>query len=174
MNNDNENNADNGFLLQLHMRTQQKAQEIANLLHEQQRLEMSIERAKEYFEQLNNFLKAEGQEPVTIKTTPHKGTGFGKPGNRSKSYPIRKIQWEGMSINEIVLHILNASPDVSFHSTEIASLIYEVEADADLKMVMQNIRSTTQRGVRDGLWERAERGRFKAKVNEQQGALVNN
>lgn len=173
MNSNNENHDDKGFLLQLHMKAQQKAQEYAELLHERQRLEMRIERTKEYFERLNDFLRAEGQETVPVKTTLYLGSGFGKPGNRSKAFPIRKSQWEGIGINEIVAHILNASPDVSFHPKEIASLIYEIESDSDLKMVMRNMRSSMQRGKRDGLWVRTGRAKYKAKVDEHQGALVN-
>lgn len=173
MNSNNGNNDDRGFLFQLHMRAQQKAQEYAELLHERQRLEMRIERTKGYVEQLNNFLKAEGQEPVQIKATPPKGSGVGKPGNRSKAFPIRRVQWEGMTMNQIVERILNTSPTVSFHPKEVAPLIYEIESDSDLHIVMRNLRSTMQRGDRDGLWERTGRAIFKAKVTEEQGALVN-
>ena len=173
MNSNNENHEDKGFLLQLHMRAQQKAQEYAELLHERQRLEMRIERTKEYFEQLNDFLKAEGQETVPVKTKLYLGSGFGKPGNRSRALPTRKVQWEGMSINQIVKSILNASPTVSFHPKDVALLIYEIESDSDLHMVMRNVRSTMQSGARKGLWERSDRAKYKAKVDEQQGALVN-
>lgn len=173
MNSNSGNNDDKGFLLQLHMRAQQKAKEYAELLHERQRLEMHIERTKGYVEQLNNFLKAEGQETISIKEPPRLGSGVGKPGNRSKALPIRKVQWEGMSINQIVERILNASPDVSFHHKEVAPLIFEIESDSDLRMVIRNLRSTMQRGAREGLWERTGRAQFKAKMTEQQGAFVN-
>lgn len=172
MNINNENNDDKGFLLHLHMRAQQKASEYAELLHERQRLEMRIERTKKYFEQLNNFLKAEGQEPVPMKATPHQGSGVGKPGNRSKAFPIRKMHWEGMTINQIIESILNASPDVSFHPKEVAPLIYEIQSDSDLYMVTRNVRSTMQRGAREGLWERTGRAKFRAKATVEQGKLV--
>jgi len=54
-NNDDGNQDDKDFLLQLHMRAEQKAKEYAELLHERQRLEMRIERTKEYVEQLPPF-----------------------------------------------------------------------------------------------------------------------
>jgi hypothetical protein len=173
MNIDNRNNEDKGFLLQLHMRAEIKAKEYAELLHQRQVLEMRIERAKEYLEQLNKFLMAEGQQPVSMKTVLITKSGVGKPGNRSKAFPIRKMQWEGMSINQIVERILNASPDVSFHPKEVASLIYEIQSESDLRMVMRNIRSTMQRGARDGLWERTDRAKYKAKATEKQGVFVN-
>ncbi len=171
--NNNKNHDDKGFLLQLHMRAQQKAKEYSELLHERQRLEMNIERAKEYLEQLNNFLKAEGEQPVAIRTMPYQGSAVGKPGNRSKAFPIRKAQWNGMGINEIIEHVLNVSQGASFNAREMASEIYEIQSESDLKMVMRNIRSYMQRGARGGMWERADRGKFKAKTVEKQGALVN-
>lgn len=173
MNGNSGNNDDKGFLLQLHMRAELKAKEYSELLHQRQDLERRIERAKEYLEQLNNFLLAEGQQPVSMKTVLLTKSGVGKPGNRSKAFPIRKMQWEGMSINQIVERILNASPDVTFQPKEIASLIYEIQSESDLRMVMRNIRSTMQRGARDGLWERTGRAKFKAKVIEKQGVFVN-
>ena len=171
-NNSNGNYDDKGFLLQLHMRAEQKAKELADLLHERQRLEMSIERTKAYVEQLNSFLKAEGEEPAHVKAIPHLGSAVGKPGNRSKALPIRKIQWEGMTINQIIEHILSASPNVSFHHTEIAPQIYEIQSESDLKMVTGNLRAAMQRGARDGLWERTGRAKFQAKETMEQGRLV--
>jgi hypothetical protein len=172
MNINDNNNDDKAFLLQLHMRTQQKSAEYAELLRERQRLEMRIERAKSYVEQLNNFLKAEGQEPVTVKTTLRQGNSVGKPGNRAKDFPLRSVQWEGIGINEIIGKILNKAPSVSFHNTDVAKQIYEIQSKADLNRVMHNVRSALQKGAREGLWQRADRGKYKAKVIERQGELV--
>jgi hypothetical protein len=168
----NTNNEDKGFLLQLYMRAERKAKEYADLLHERQRIEMKIERTREYIEKLNSFLKAEGEKPVSIKATPHLGSVVGKPGNRSKAFPIRKMKWEGMSINQIVESILNASPATSFHPKDVASGIYEIESDSDLQLVMRNTRSAMQRGAREGLWERTGRAQFRAKATEKQGELA--
>ena len=166
------NNEDKGFLLQLHMRAERKAKEYADLLHERQRIEMKIERTREYIEKLNGFLKAEGEKPVPIKATPHLGSIVGKPGNRSKAFPVRRIKWEGMTINQIVESILKASPATSFHPKEVASEIYEIEFDSDLQIVMRNTRSAMQRGAREGLWVRTGRAQFKAKVTEEQGTFT--
>ncbi len=166
-------NEDNGFLLQLSMRAEQKAKEYVELLHEQERLAMRIERTKVYLEQLNSFLRAEGQAPIHLKTTAGSRRGVGQPGNRSPKLPIRKIQWDGMTINEIIERILTTSLDASLHPKEVASLIYEIRSDSDLSMVIRNVRSSMQRGAREGLWEKTGRAMFKAKVTEQQGALVN-
>lgn len=172
MNSDSGNNDDKGFLLQLHMRAAQKAKEYAELLHERQRLEMRIERTKGYIEQLNNFLRAEGQETVSVKAASHLVSAVGKPGNRSKALPIRKMQWEGLSINQILECILNASPNVSLHPKEVAPQIYEIESESDLHMVTRNLRSAMQRGAREGLWERTGRAKFMAKAIIEQGTLV--
>lgn len=172
MNSNDGNYEDKGFLLQLHMRAQQKAKEYAELLHERQRLEMRIERTKGYIEQLNNFLRAEGQEPIPLKVTAGSRSGVGKPGNRSKAFPIRTVKWDGMTINQIVESILSASPTVSFHPKEVSPLIYEIESDSDLHIVMRNMRSTMQSGARKGLWERTGRAKFRAKATEEQGKLV--
>ena len=56
MNYNEGNQDDNGFVLQLIMRAQQKAKEYTEILHEQRRLEMRAERTKEYIEKLNNFI----------------------------------------------------------------------------------------------------------------------
>jgi|GEM_PF-3259402 len=169
----NGTNDDKGFVFQLHMRAQQKAQEYTELLHELQRLEVRIERTKQYVEQLNNFLVAEGQKPIHIRAISRSQSPVGKPGNRSKRMPVRKVKWEGMSINDIIIQILNNSPDFSFHPSDIIPLIYEIESEPDVKMVLRNVRTTMQRGVRDGRWERTGRAKFKAKVNEKQGTLAN-
>lgn len=172
MNSNDGNNDDKGFLLQLHMRAERKASEYAELLHERQRLEMHIERTRGYIEQLNNFLKAEGQKPIPLKVMAGSRSAVGRPGNRSKALPIRNMKWEGMTINQIIESILKASPDVSFHPKEVASLIYEIQSDSDLYMVTRNVRSTMQRGAREGLWERTGRAKFRAKATVEQGTLV--
>lgn len=171
MNSNDGNNDDKGFLLQLHMRGQQKAKEYVELSHERQRLDMKIERVKAYVEHINTFLEDEDQPLISLKEAQPRGT-VGRPGNRSKELPVRKIQWEGMSINEIIERILDASPGVSFHPKEVAPVIYEIQSDTDLRMVMRNVRSSMQSGARKGLWERTGRAKFRAKTIVEQGKLV--
>jgi len=172
MNINDENNDDRGFVLQLMMRAEQKVKEYAETMHEIRRLQMRAERDKDYIEQLNNFIRAEGQQPVSIKETPPLGSGVGKPGNRAKGLPLRKMQWDGMTIIDIIGNILNGTPEVIYHHAEIIPLVYEIDSDSDLRKVLPNMRSAMQKGARDGLWERPSRGKFKAKVVEQQGAFV--
>jgi hypothetical protein len=164
-------NGKNDFASQVRIRAEEKAKEYMARAHEIRRLEVLQVRTKDYVEQLNRFLEAEGQRPVLLKES-HTISGVGKPGNRSKDMPVRKVEWEGMSMNEIVGRVLNATPDVTYHYTEIAPKIYEIYSDLDLRKVAKNLRSTLQRGVKDGLWERTGRAKFKAKVTAQQGKLV--
>jgi hypothetical protein len=162
----------NGFTSQVRIQARAKANEIRDMEQEIRRLEVKVERAKEYFKKLNSLLELEGQGIVAMRELKI-GSGVGKPGNRSKNMPVRKVQWEGMSLNEIISRILKTSPDVSFHPKEVAPMIYEIQSETDLSMVMKNVRTIMQRGVRDVLWERTGRSKFKAKVTEKQGTLVN-
>jgi len=172
MNSNEGNNDDRGFVLQLMMRAEKKVKEYAETMHEIRRLQMRAERDKDYIEQLNNFIRAEGQQPVSIKETPPLGSGVGKPGNRAKGLPLRKIQWDGMTINDIIGNILNGTPEVIYHHTELIPLVYEIDSDSDLRKVLPNVRSALQKGARDGLWDKPSRGRFKAKATVEQGTLV--
>jgi len=172
MNSNDKNNDDNGFVLQLIMRAEQKAKEYVEILHDQRRLEMRAERTKRYIEDMNNFIRAEGQQPVSIKEPSALGSGVGKPGNRAKGFPLRKMEWEGMTINAIISNILNGTPKVIYHHTEVIPLVYEIDSDSDLRKVLPNMRSAMQKGARDGLWERSSRGKFKAKEVLEQGTFV--
>ena len=66
MSTNEESHDDTGFLLHLRLMAEQKVAEYAELLHERQRLDMRIERTKLYVKQLNDFLKAEGREPIPL------------------------------------------------------------------------------------------------------------
>lgn len=168
-------NEDKAFLLQLRLRAEQKVKEYNELLHERQRIEMQLERTKEYIEKLNVFLTAEGLESVSVKSNTL-NSPVGRPGNRSSKLPIRKVQWEGRTINEIINIILQGNPDMAFHPNQVVQMIYEIQSEADNKLVIRNIRSTMQRGARDGLWKKTGRAMFKAKADEIQSSFesVNN
>lgn len=170
MNDMNETN-DGAFVIQLRIRAEEKAKEYGELLHEKRRIEMQLERTKNYVAQLNAFLEAEGRRPVIIREE-RPGSTVGKPGNRSKEMPLRKSEWELLAMNDIIAIILNQSPTVVYHPKQVAPLIYEIQSDADLRMVERNVRSTMQRGAREGRWDRVGRAKFKAKATVQQGKLV--
>ena len=161
MDNFDEINEGNDFLSQLRLRAEQKVKEWVELTHERMRIDVRIQRTKGYIEQLNSFLEAEGQAPVSLK---EQNIRVGKAGNRSKKLPVRKLEWEGMSINEIIQRILDKSPTVIYHPKEVAPLIYEIKSDSDLVMVLRNVRSTMQRGAREGRWKRTDRAKFKSSI----------
>ncbi len=63
------NSEDKGFLVGLRLSAEQKAEEYAGLRHEQQRLDMVIERTRVYIEQLNAFVTAEETALQVTHTT---------------------------------------------------------------------------------------------------------
>ncbi len=171
--NGNENPDGNAeFVEQVRHRAQGKAAEYYSLLHEQRRVEMQVERVKAYVEQLNRFLEAEGQTPVPLREI-RQGSPVGKPGNRSKDFPLRKAQWEGLSLWDIVAEILSASPNEVMHADAIAHQIYEIESPIDLRKVKRSLVSTLRRGARGGRWQAVPRNRYRSKATVAQGRLGN-
>lgn len=162
MDNIDANKDNNDFILQLRTRAQQKAKEMVELTHEKKRIDVHIQRTKAYIEQLNSFLEAEGQAPVSLK---EQNTRVGKSGNRAKGLPVRKLEWEGMSMNEIIQRILDKSPNIVYHPKEVAPLIYEIKSDSDLSMVYKNVRTTMQRGAREERWKKIGRAKFKSSIS---------
>ncbi len=167
MNSDN----DMDFIVQVRQRAHSKVEEIKQLLHEQKRTEMLIERAKKYLNQLNVFLEAEGQRPELLRELPN-ASPVGKPGNRAKDFPIRKAEWEGMSLFEAVKAILEASPNDIQHADVIAHKVYEIQTPTDLRRVKQSLVSTLRNGVKRGLWEGLKRNKYKAKASVAQERLI--
>ena len=164
-------NNDIDFIIQVRERARKKVEEIKNLIHDQKYIEMQIERARKYLNQLNAFLEAEGQRPALIKESPNVSP-VGKPGNRAKDFPIRKMEWEGMSLFEAVKAILEASPNEIQHADVIAHKIYEIETQKDLRRVKQSLVSTLRQGIKKGLWEGLEKNRYKAKTVTAQERLI--
>jgi len=160
------------FVSEVLSRARQKASEIANLLHQQKGIVMQIERAKAYLEQLNAFLEAEGRAPVLL-SEPRPTNNVGTPGNRSKQKPLRKIEWEGMSLMAIVQEIVDSSPNEVHNTERTLPKIFEIKSPTDRAMVIRDVRSTFQLGARQGRWERTGRGSYKSKKAVQQRMPVN-
>jgi hypothetical protein len=172
MYNTSSNDSDKEFVTQLRWRVKRKIEEYGELLHKQKEIEIHLERVKAYIEELNKFLEHEGQRPELLKAY-RPVIGIGKTGNRAKGMPLRKTRWEGMSINEIIQTALKESPNRIYKPNDLASEVYEINSDADLRMVLKNFRSMLQRGARDGLWDKSGRAQYKTKVNTEQGQLIN-
>ncbi len=168
--------SDNGnseqFTMEVLNRAKQKARAITNLLHQQKGIVMEIERAKAYLEQLNVFLNAEGHAPVLL-TEPRPTSNIGIPGNRSKQKPLRKIEWDGMSLLAIIEDIIDASPNETHNAERTLSKIFEIKSPADRRMVVADVRSTLQLGSRQGRWDREGRGLYRSKKAVQQRMPVN-
>lgn len=167
----NLNDGDKEFVFQVRQRVKGKVEEYRELSHQQKEIEIQLERAKAYIEELNKFLEREGERPELLKEY-RPSAGIGKTGNRVKGMPLRKARWEGMSINGIIQTLLNESPSRIYNPIELASEVYEIQSDTDLRMVIKNFRSMLQRGNRDGLWDKSGRAQYKAKANTQ-GQLIN-
>lgn len=171
MNDGNDN--DIKFIEQLRERTKGKVEEYYRLLHEEERIRVQRERTKKYVDQANSLLEGEGQMPIVLKE-PKQGTGVGKIGNRAKDFPVRKIGWAGMTLDEIVKAILEATPNETYHVDVIAHRIYEIQSEMDLKRVKQSLVSILKKGAHDGKWEALKRNRYKAVAGVQtQAKLVN-
>ena len=168
----NDNGNSEQFVMGVLNRAKQKAGDITNLLHQQKGIVMEIERAKEYLEKLNAFLQAEGHRPVLL-TEPRPTTNVGIPGNRSKKKPLRKIEWDGMSLMAIIQNIVDSSPNEAHNAEQTLPKIFEIKSPADRLMVLHDVRSTLQTGSRQGRWDRVGRGLYKSKNTMQQRMPVN-
>jgi len=157
------NGNDAEFIEQVQLRAKKKAEEYYKLLHEQERIRVQAERSRAYLDQLNNFLKGEGVAPVPLRE-PKQGSGVGKIGNRAKDFPVRRAEWAGKTLDEIVKNILESSPDRVYHADIIANLIYEIESTVDLRRVKMSLVSILRKGAQRGLWENMHRNLYKAKV----------
>lgn len=151
-----------------------KALEIVYLITEIQqdikRKQVELERNKNRLEKINSLLEFEDEKPVSLTGRPEIST---RAGNRKKDYPVRKIQWEGLSVNGIVSRILNENINKAYHYTDLAPEIYEIKSDLDLDKVATNLRSVMQKGIKAKLWDRAFRGKIKAKSTTGQKELAN-
>ncbi|MCJ7790920.1 MAG: hypothetical protein MUP49_00645 [Dehalococcoidia bacterium] len=163
----NKGNNDNGeFIEQVRRRAARKVEEYHQLLHEQGRIGVQLERAKIYVGQLNSLLEGEGQSPIPLRE-PKQGAGVGKIGNRAKDFPVRKPEWAGMTLDEIVKTILELSPIEIYHADVIAHKIYEIQSEVDLRRVKMSLVSILRKGAQRGLWESKRRNRYSAKVGVQ-------
>lgn len=158
------NGKDAEFIEQVQRRARKKAEEYYQLLHEQERIRVQLERAKTYLDQLNNLLRGEGETPIPLRE-PKQGIGVGKIGNRAKDFPVRRSEWAGRTLDEIVKAILELSPGEVFHADIIAEKVYELESNVDLRRVKMSLVSILRKGAQRGLWENMHRNRYKAKAS---------
>lgn len=171
MNDSNEN--DTSFVEQLRERTKRKVEEYYSLLHEEERIKVQRERTKIYVDQANSLLEGEGQTPIVLKE-PKQGTGAGKIGNRAKGFPVRRAEWNGKTLDEIIKVIVEANPNENYYVDVIAHKVYEIQSDVDVRRVKQSLVSILKKGAQRGLWVSLPKNRYKAKASARiQPKLVN-
>jgi len=147
---------------QLRIKGDEKLKENLQIQHELQLLNMKLERNIKFLKHVNEVLLAEGEKPIGFTDSPGP-ISFGRPGNRKPEMPARKRQWDNKSINTIIATVLSTNPHTIFRYDDMALEIYKITSQAELKRVRTNLTIILQKGVRDGLWDRAERGRFTVK-----------
>lgn len=160
-------NSDKGFVEAAAKKAQEKRQEYTQLLHEQKRIALRLEKCKNYLENLNNILGHEGLEKIALKESSQQ-SGIGKPGNRAPDMPVRKPEWATMSLADAASMILSESSE-ALHVDVIATKIYELESPFDKKKAKRSLVSTLRSGKKRGLWLGLGKNRYQRK--EPQAAL---
>ena len=153
------------FTDSLRRQAESKRTEYNQLVHEQNRVVLQLERVKSYIQSLNGLLEAEGQPKVQLRDDKNTNA-VGRPGNRSKNMPLRKAQWEGMTLFEIVGTILKET-GADIHVDQIIPQIYEVGTQKDKKMAKQSLVSTMMRGAKDEKWIALGQNKYSRKENRQ-------
>ena len=146
----NGHQVEESFTDSLRRQAESKRKEYNQLVHDQNRVALQLDRVKAYIQSLNGLLEAEGQAKVQLRDDT-KTNVVGRPGNRSKNMPLRKAQWEGMTLYDIVETIVEeASGDI--HVDQILPQIYETETQKDRRLAKQSLVSTMRRGAKDSRW----------------------
>lgn len=158
------------FVETLQGRAEEKRTEYLQLLHEQKRVALHLERIKAYIQALNSLLEAEGQSKVQLRE-PSNTNGVGKPGNRSKDMPLRKPEWEGMGLSDIVETILGETND-DLHADGIVDHIYEAESETDKRKAKRSLVSTLRIGAKDGRWAALGQNRYQGKPKRHLASLT--
>lgn len=139
------------------------------LQQEQKRIAVQIERLKAYIMHLNGLLDAEGIEPIRLGE-PKATTGFARPGNRSKDMPMRKPQWDNVTLTDAIDSILSERSD-ALHADMLVALIYDISTPAEKRRAKHSLVSTLRQGVKAGRWEGLPKNRFRGS-SARQAALV--
>lgn len=153
----------------LSQRATEKRTEYFQLVQERRRLDLRIERLRDYLDKVNGLLQAEDLQPVRLAQASG-GSIVGKIGNRAKGMPVRKVEWEGMTLTEIADAILGRTTD-SLHADTIIEEIYEIESDADKKKAKLSIVSTLRRGAEKRLWQSHPKNHYQGLKRQRQMAL---
>jgi len=152
------------FAEALTQRAAEKRAEYSQLVQQRRRLDVRIVRMTEYLDKLNEMLQAEDLRPIRLGQVSGQ-SNVGKPGNRAKGMPVRRVEWGGMTLTEIANVILNRTDD-SLHADVIIEQVYEIESNADKKKAKLSIVSTLRRGAEKGLWQSHPKNHYQG-INQQ-------
>ena len=141
-----------------------------NKLHDQfRRVRHEIERVKTYVEHLNGLLEAKGMPRISLHE-PTAKTGIGRPGNRTKGMPLRRSEWEDMSVMDAVDAILRQT-DKAVHADVLVERIYEVTTPLEHKKAKHTLASTARQGAKNDRWIALGRNRYQAKDQQREMAV---
>ena len=135
------------------------------LVSEQQRIELRMEKLRERQIGLNQVLSTYGHAPIRLNEPDSQS--FGTPGNRSKGMPLRKQQWQSVSLTVATKAILDQQPSLVFDTSAVIDVIYEITSEEELRTAKRSLRSTLARGVKDGMWDGPAPGRYRSKLGSQ-------
>ncbi len=119
-----------------------KREEWERLTRERRRIDILVERCKEYVEALNKLLGLEGLPRIELtEREAGSGSGFAKVGNKSPNMPMRRPEYEGISMPEAARLVLEDSPG-PLHLDVIVERVYEIKGVADRKAAKHSFGST--------------------------------
>ena len=147
---------------------EEKQREYLNLQHEQRRISIRLERLKASIDHLNGVLEDEGIP--TVQTRELTDKGFARPGNRSKNMPLRKPEWEGMSLADAVKSILGET-DQTIHADVLVHRVYEIEIPSEKRQAKHSLVSTLRTGAKNGLWHAEPKNQYRA-IDDPQPAMA--
>ena len=159
-------NGKESFEVVLRERAEGKRVEYNNLLQEQRRLSVRIQRVKEYLDKVNGLLEMEGLPRIRLSDA-RATTKVGRPGNRAEGMPVRRMEWEGMSLVDVVLQILSETVEAS-HADTVVHRIYEIETDADKRKAKPSVVSSLRTVAKKGLIEKVGRNRFQRRMPQRE------
>lgn len=157
------------FTDMLRRKAHDKQSEFDRLLHEQRRIKLQLQKIKDYITHLNGLLEVEGISPISLRDTSD-ATGFAKPGNRSKNMPLRKSEWDGMSLSAVVERILSESDEV-YHADVLVERVYEIETEAGRKRAKHSLVGTLRQGVKAEKWQGFPGNKYQGLPAEQEALI---
>lgn len=141
------------------------AEEFDALVHEQEHIEAKLATLRERQAGLNSVLNTYGHAPIGLHEPG--SPSFAQPGNRSQAMPLRKEQWQNVSLPVATKAILDQRPAIIFDTNAVVDVVYEITSEEERRAAKRSLRSTLIRGVKDGAWDGPAPGRYRSKLGSQ-------